>query len=209
MSSYKHAPGAENAEGFSPQKTHRWPQLLSTFKANTCWPTRAAARRIGSVSVSDQMPSLARRAICSRKASSRAETAARTGRGRSSSPPCLESEEIGQGGLGLCPRRDPHSAARDIRGRNLPGHLGASAPARTSHLPPCEREPSRLAIFARTLEGGLENSRASEGTGSGAWGAGGATKALWLIWNEAARHKTTSRPEEIRLAFRRRPGLGA
>ena len=42
------------------------------------------------------------------------------------------------------------------------------APARMSHLPPCEREPSRLAILASTLEGGLENRRARVGTGSGA-----------------------------------------
>jgi hypothetical protein len=40
---------APNAEGFRPQKTHRWPQLLSTFRANTCCPTRAAARIICSV----------------------------------------------------------------------------------------------------------------------------------------------------------------
>jgi hypothetical protein len=30
------------------------------------------------------------------------------------------------------------------------------APARMSDLPPCEREPSRLAILARMLEGGRE-----------------------------------------------------
>jgi hypothetical protein len=51
---------APNAEGFSPQKTHRSPQLLSTFRANTFCPTRAAARITCSVCFSDQTPSLAR-----------------------------------------------------------------------------------------------------------------------------------------------------
>ncbi len=49
------------------------------------------------------------------------------------------------------------------------GSSRSIVPAGMSHLPPCEREPSRLAILAGTLEGGLENSRASEGAGSGAW----------------------------------------
>ena len=57
-------------EGFSPQKTHRLPQLLSTSTANTCCPTRAAARIICSVCFSDQTPSLERWAICSLKAAS-------------------------------------------------------------------------------------------------------------------------------------------
>src|SRR5258707_15785536 len=34
------------------------------------------------------------------------------------------------------------------------------APASTSHLAPCDREPSRLAILARTLDGGREKSAA-------------------------------------------------
>ena len=51
---------APNAEGFSPQKTHRSPQLLSTFRANTFCPTQAAARITCSVCFSDQTPSLAR-----------------------------------------------------------------------------------------------------------------------------------------------------
>jgi len=46
--------------------------------------------------------------------------------------------------------------------------------------------------LARTLEGGLENSRASEGTGSGARCAVTPPKRLWLIWNEAARHSSVS-----------------
>src|SRR6266704_2666014 len=48
------------------------------------------------------------------------------------------------------------------------GSSRSMAPARMSCLPPCEREPSRLAILARMLEGGRENSRAREGIGSGA-----------------------------------------
>jgi hypothetical protein len=48
------------------------------------------------------------------------------------------------------------------------GSSRSIAPASTSHFPPWESEPSRLAIFASTLDSGLENSRASEGTGSGA-----------------------------------------
>jgi hypothetical protein len=35
--------------------------------------------------------------------------------------------------------------------------------------PPSDREPSRLAILASTLDGGRENSLARVGTGSGAW----------------------------------------
>jgi hypothetical protein len=37
---------ATPGDGFKPQKTHRRPQLVSTFNANTCCPTRAAARMI-------------------------------------------------------------------------------------------------------------------------------------------------------------------
>jgi hypothetical protein len=33
------------------------------------------------------------------------------------------------------------------------GVIPELAPARTSHLPPCERERSRFAILARTLDG--------------------------------------------------------
>lgn len=36
---------------------------------------------------------------------------------------------------------------------------------------PC---PGQVGHFARTLEGGFENNRASEGTGSGAWRGGAA-----------------------------------
>ena len=54
---------ATPGDGFKPQKTHRRPQLASTFNAKTCCPTRAAARMIRSVSRSGQSPSAAPRAI--------------------------------------------------------------------------------------------------------------------------------------------------
>jgi len=51
---------------------------------------------------------------------------------------------------------------------NRAGSSRSMAPARTSHRAPWEREPSRLATFASTLDGGRENNRAKDGTGSGA-----------------------------------------
>src|SRR5260370_32096092 len=48
---------APNDPGFSPQNTHRPSQLASTFRANTCCPTLAAASRIRSVCCSVQVPS--------------------------------------------------------------------------------------------------------------------------------------------------------
>jgi hypothetical protein len=39
---------ATTGDGFKPQKTHRRPQLAGTFNAETCCPTRAAARMIRS-----------------------------------------------------------------------------------------------------------------------------------------------------------------
>ena len=64
---------APNDPGFSPQNTHRPPQLASTFRANTCCPTLAAASRMRSVCCSVQVPSAAALAIWSLKAFSRAE----------------------------------------------------------------------------------------------------------------------------------------
>ena len=61
---------APNAAGCNPQNTHRLPQFASTCCANTCWPTRAAASRIRSVSRGDQAPWPASRSSCSRKLSS-------------------------------------------------------------------------------------------------------------------------------------------
>ena len=69
----------------------------------------------------------------------------------------LEVEEIGQAvaadafGASGAQQNTVDSVNRALSSRNM-------VPARMSHLPPCEREPSRLAILASTLEGGRENS---------------------------------------------------
>src|SRR5580692_5411844 len=86
------------------------------------------------------------------------------------------------------------------------GSSRSMAPARMSHLPPCDREPSRLAILARMLEGGRENSQPREGIGSGARCAVEPPKRRWLTRKETARQSrvstgrnTACRPEETGL----------
>jgi hypothetical protein len=80
----------------------------------------------------------------------------------------LKSKEVGQpvrsyafspGGL----QQHPVDAAKPRRIIAQHG-TGQDVPTR-----PWDREPSRLAILASALEGGRQNSRAREGTGSGAW----------------------------------------
>ena len=156
---------APNAEGFNPQKTHRWPQLLSTFRANTCCPTRAAAWIICSVCFSDQTPSPARWAICSLKGQFQSGGLEFVLAEKGELAAVFKAEEIGQAifayafGAGRT-QQDPVDMSE------MCGSSRSMAPARTSHLPPCERGPSRLAILAKTLENCLENRPASAGTGS-------------------------------------------
>src|SRR5260370_36388988 len=73
------------------------------------------------------------------------------------------------------------------------GSSRSIAPARMSHLPPCDREPSRLAILARMLEGGRENSRAREGIGSGAWCAVEPPKRRGVTRKKTARQSKGSK----------------
>jgi hypothetical protein len=99
---------APNAAGLKPQKTHRLPQLRSTCRANTCWPTRTAARRIRSVSRSDQAPPAAWRVIWSLRLASSAELSSSSWPSRVSSPPCSNSRKS-------CRRPGAYGTDSDIR----------------------------------------------------------------------------------------------
>jgi hypothetical protein len=79
----------------------------------------------------------------------------------------LQSQEVRQ------PRRPDALGAGGLQQHPVhpaePGRVIAQhGPARASHRAPWDRDPSRFAILASTLDGGRENNLASDGTGSGA-----------------------------------------
>jgi hypothetical protein len=54
-----------------------------------------------------------------------------------------------------------------------------------------------LAILASTLDRGLENNRARDGTGSGAWSAVLPPKYRWFTTKDAAKHNNVSTGKKV------------
>ena len=122
-----------------PQKTYRRPQLVNTFNANTCYPTRAAARMIRSISLlwPVTLDGATGNLIPQGALEYRRAQLILAEEGKLAA--VLEAEEIGQ-----AVAVDAFGAQQQTVDISEPSAvLRSLAPARMSYLPPCEREPSR------------------------------------------------------------------
>jgi hypothetical protein len=100
----KHPGAAERREPQPAKHTHVLPQLASTWRPNACWPTRAAANRIRSVSSSDDTLEPLSRLICSRRPASSTDMSSSSWPSRAKLAAALQAQEVRQPSRADSPR---------------------------------------------------------------------------------------------------------